>query len=388
MSGGNIKKSGKRLDDFFVADGDSWSAGKALSVGFKVFDGEQLLKKEKFSNEWDLNVPYAQEWRDSRNAKFDFSDVTLDTPKEEIEEKKQKILENYQVPSQEVVQDAYGKYNDASNKFSKEVSVRWLYNTMITSLALYSSDYDKMLGYANKLLDNIVDNQRVFTGEKSNHESMMNIENPFATRFEKFFKRDLARDPLFIVKEGGFEYCDMGKNSSDFIKEVEDVKSMLPQSKEEFEKIDFPNRDKVFEEKFKERYTAHAEMRDAQKVLMGHIVQIDIRENYSKAFDKQLEEHMEKLEEQKKKEDLDRKKEEIKSRLAERAASKQKTPLSGVVVADIIAEHIRDKAELFEKDKARGIHGKDEKAPTMSKDESNEMARNIQLNAAQRNKDR
>ena len=366
----------KNLDNYNVQKGDTYSADKALTVSFDVVENDTVVRRERFANEWDTTVPNAQEWRDSQDVKIDFSDVTLDTPPEEIEKKKQALLEQHPVPSAEEVQDSYKTFVDASDKFSKETAVSWIYDVVMQRLNS-AEDFDKTLEYANKIIDNMINNQLYRLGEKDHRENIWDVESPFVNRWDKMLGRTSSpsKDPFFIIKESSYPNCDMGENVGDFIHELKEIKEMFPKTKEELKNINFSEREETFKTQFGERYTALDERTKAKSDLIGKVVQIDIRENYSKAFDKQLEEHIKQLEEQRKKEEINRKKEEIKARLAERDASKHENPLSGVVVADILAGHVRDKNALFEKDKARGIHGNDEKSPTMSRLESNELAK-------------
>ena len=68
--------------------------------------------------------------------------------------------------------------------------------------------------------------------------------------------------------------------------------------------------------------------------------------------------------------------------------TKETEPLSGVVVADRIAEHNIHKKALFDKDKELGIIGKDEKEKMMTPKEGNELAQKIQKSVLEQKKNR
>ena len=109
----------KILNNYNVQKGDTWSADKALTISFDVMENDTLVDRERFANQWDSDIPHAQEWRDNQDVKIDFSDVTLDTTPEEIEKKKQDLLENYHVPSAEEVLDSYNALVEARKKIVK-----------------------------------------------------------------------------------------------------------------------------------------------------------------------------------------------------------------------------------------------------------------------------
>ena len=108
----------------------------------------------------------------------------------------------------------------------------------------------------------MVNNQLYRVGEKDHHENMFEVESPFVSRWDKVLGRTSSPDkyPFFIIKESSYSNCAMGK-------------------------IDFSEREEIFKTQFGERYTAHKETENAKMDLLGKVVQINIRDNVSQAFD-------------------------------------------------------------------------------------------------------
>ena len=372
----------KKLENFSVEKGETYSAESALTIRFNITQNGALVDRESFGNVRDSNIPHAKEWRDSKDVKIDFSDVTLETTPEDIEKKKQAFLEKYPVSSEGEMLDSYKAFSDARKKSSKEIGVGWIYDVVMNGLYA-SEDYGKTLEYANKLIDNLIDQQKVRLGEKNSCEPMDNIESPFVTRWDKILGRIKIKDPfLTTLKECAYRNCDMGENARDFIQELQEVKTLFPKTQKEMDAIDFSERKEIFDTHFKEKHTAYQEEAAAKGELLGRVVQISIRDNVSQAFDEQLKSHITTLEEKRRKEEVEQKKNEILERIDRRLEEMKTAPLSGVVVADKIAEDIiKDRVRHKEKVES-GILSKEDKAPTLSYKETNALAETIQGNIA------
>ena len=251
-------------------------------------------------------------------------------------------------------------------------------------------DYAKTLEYANTIIDNLVNNQLYRVGEKDHYENIFEIESPFVSRWDKILGRasNPYKDPFYDIKESGYSYCDMGENTGDFIHELKELKELFPKTKEDREKIDFDKQEEIFKTQFGERYTAYNEEEKAQTDLWGKVVQINIRDNVSQAFDEQLNSHINALELQKSKDELEAKKNEIKERLDQRRQEKESAPVSGTVVADIIAQDVIKDRERHKEKVESGVLSKEDKEPTLSYKETNELAKKIQRNIAQQRQDK
>lgn len=369
--------------DFLVRDGDSWSAGKALTVGCTMVGKDGKEDKILFANNWDEGIPFAKEWRDSLEVKFDFKDVDLGTKPEDIAKKKEEILQHYSVPSQEDMGKAYEKLRDLGKEYNASSYVGWMYDAVMVGMQVSGKEnFDKTKEYADKLIDNVIGYQNMMMGEKPTCDNIFDIKTPFRTKMDKFLGRE-GWDPYDNIKEGHVKY--FGDNASLVVKELKEVKKILPKTADEV--MDFMERKSFFDEHFN-IVSRFKKMEEGKKEFMGHIVQFGIKDNVAQAFDKQLAEHLSNLEKEKRKEELASKKEEIKTRLEDMKKTKETEPLSGVVVADRIAEHNIHKKALFDKDKELGIIGKDEKEKMMTPKEGNELAQKIQKSVLEQKKNR
>lgn len=362
--------------DFLVRDGDSWSAGRALTVGCKMVGKDGQEREVLFANNWDDGIPFAKEWRESLEVKFDFKDVDLGTKPEDIAKKKEEILQHYPVPSQEDMSKAYEKYRDLGKEYDASSYVGWMYEAVMSGMQVISKEnFDKTKEYADKLIDSVIGYQNMMMGEKPTCDNIFDIKTPFRTKMDKFLGRE-GWDPYYNIKEGHVK--DFGDNASLVVKELKEVKEILPKTADEV--MDFMERKSFFDEHFNTA-SRYKKMEEGKKDFVGQVVKVGIRDNVDKAFDRQLGEHLHNLEREKQKEELASKKEEIKSRLEEMKKAKETEPLSGVVIADKLAEHNILKKALFNKDKELGIVDKDEKDKMMTPKEGREMAMKIQKNA-------
>ncbi len=370
--------------DFDVSKGGSWSSERAISASCKVVgkDGEE--RKVEFFNRWDESVPHAKEWRDSLDVKIDFSDVSLSSSKEDVEKKKEEMLKQYSTPSNEDMAKSLAEYKVAKDEYSAQTYVWWMYDAATTAMQISGKEnFEKSSEYVGKLIDNVIDYQNMKMGEKSDYKDINEIETPFRTRMDKFLGRS-GWDPCDTIKDGVVQ--DFGECTPLVVRGLKEVKDILPKNAEEIPEV--KDKREIFKEHFGDKFNGYEQLKETEKAFMGHIVQFGIKDNVAQAFDKQLAEHLSNLEKEKRKEELASKKEEIKTRLEDMKKTKETEPLSGVVVADRIAEHNIHKKALFDKDKELGIIGKDEKEKMMTPKEGNELAQKIQKSVLEQKKNR
>ena len=371
-----------KIDDIQVSKGDTYTAETALNIRFNIYNDRGIVNRY-ISNPNDAQVANAQNWRESLDVKMDLSDITLQTTPEEIEQKKQAVLEQYQSPSPEELNKSWNEYEKAGKKFSSEVDVEWAYDCIMTGLkSSTEKDYDKTFEYANKLIDNIIEYHSLPDGKKSSCKRISEIESPFRSKLDKFLGRK-GEDPFRELKSAPLCRQDHEENTADFIEGLKKINELFPKTAEDMEKLDFSKRSDVFDEQFKDKHIAGKERAEAEKALVEQIVQVGIKNNISKAFDSQLEEHLQHLKEEEMKNYISVKKEEIRDRLAQSAIAKQEAPVSGVVIADSLAEHRRAKQTLLDKEKELGIKSADEEVPMMTPTEGNKLAQSIQKKLAE-----
>ena len=259
-----------KIDDIQVSKGDTYTAETALNIRFNIYNDRGIVNRY-ISNPNDAQVANAQNWRKSLDVKMDFSDITLQTTPEEIEQKKQAVLEQYQSPSPEELNKSWNEYEKAGKKFSSEVDVEWAYDCIMTGLkSSTEKDYDKTFEYANKLIDNIIEYHSLPDGKKSSCKRISEIESPFRSKLDKFLGRK-GEDPFRDLKSAPLCRQDHEENTADFIEGLKKIKELFPKTAEDMEKLDFSKRSDVFDEQFKDKHIAGKSVPKQRKHLLNKL---------------------------------------------------------------------------------------------------------------------
>ena len=363
------------LHNIVISEGDTWSAGRAINI--KADPDPYSIS----GNIWDQDLPHAEAWRQSLGIKIDFSDVTLETPHEEIAKRKETLLEQIEIPTEEEITASYTSLERADREAYTDLSSEHMFDMVIAELVqVKDEDYTVALEYVEKLIDNRIELYKASAGLAEYPQSPWEIKSPFRSKLDVFLGRE-GKDPFVGIKEDSPAVEEL--NIPRAIEELTVLKKLLPQTPEEHKEFLAGDvRERFIEEHF--HHTGMAEKNDARVKLCDLLVQLGARENVSQAYDEQLENHRQVLEAEKSQAYIRTKKEEIKKRLKQSAASKEEAPLSGTVIADRLAGHIIAHKRAFDEDKRLGIIEPDEQLPMMTPEEGRKMANNIQRSVVER----